>query len=162
MIVSDSSPLIMLGKQGQLDILKKCFKKVLISKSVYEEIACKKESYEAIALNNAIKEKWISVQKTETLSKLETEKLGKGEKESISLAIKHKCLLIMDDGTAKKYASIFKVDAHGTFYVILLACKKNFLDKSSAKGLLESMMAEGFYISSEVHSRFLKMIAALK
>ena len=163
MIVSNSSPIIILAKQGMLDMLKKCFKEVIIPESVYEEIMHKNGTPEAIALNHAIKEKWISVQKVAVIVKLETKKIGQGEKEAISLAYKHKSLLLMDDDSAKKYASIFGVEAHGTFYVIIyLACTRKLLDKSSAKEVLENMIADGFYISSEFYSRFIRLLDTLE
>ena len=162
MIVSNSSPIIILAKQGMLDMLKKCFKEVIIPESVYEEIMHKSGTPEAIALNHAIKEKWISVQKVAVMVKLETKKIGQGEKEAISLAYKHKSLLLIDDDSAKKYASIFGVEFHGTFYVIYLACKRKLLDKSSAKEVLENMIADGFYISSEFYSRFISLLGTLE
>ena len=162
MIVSNSSPIIILAKQGLLDLLKKCFKTVIIPESVYEEITHKSGTLEAIALNQAIKEKWISVQKASVMDKFETKKIGQGEKEAISLAHKYKSLLVVDDDSAKKYASIFGVKAHGTFYVIYLACTRKLLDKSSAKDVLESMIADGFYISSEFYSRFIRLLDELE
>ena len=155
MIVSNSSPIIILAKQGMLDLLKKCFKEVIIPESVYEEIMHKSGTPEAIAMNHAIKEKWISVRKVAVIVKLETKKIGQGEKEAISLAYRLKSLLLIDDDSAKKYASIFGVESHGTFYVIYLACTRKLLDKSSAKEVLENMIADGFYISSEFYSRFM-------
>ena len=162
MIVSNSSPIIILAKQGMLDLLKKCFKGVIIPESVYEEIMHKSGTVEAIALNQAIKEKWISVQKVAVIVKLETKKIGLGEKEAISLAYKHKSLLVIDDDSAKKYASIFGVESHGTFYVIYLACTRKLLDKSSAREVLENMIADGFYISSEFYSRFIKLLDTME
>lgn len=161
MIVANSSPIIILAKQGLLDLLEKCFKKVVISECVYDEVM-QKNTPEAIALNKAIKGKWISVQKVTLIAGLETKNIGQGEKEAISLAHHHKSLLIIDDDSARKYASIFGVEAHGTFYVIYLACARKLIDKTSAKNLLESMIADGFYVSSELYSRFINLLNTLK
>ncbi len=90
-----------------LDLLKKCFKEVIIPKSVYEEIMRKKGSVELIAVEKAIKAKWVIIEKATVIQALNTKKIGDGEKEAISLAIKYKSLLIIDDDSAKKYASIF-------------------------------------------------------
>lgn len=161
MIVANSSPIIILAKQGLLDLLEKCFKKVIIPKSVYDEVM-QKNTPEAIAFNRAIKGKWISVQKAALMAELETKNIGQGEKEAISLAHHHKSLLIIDDDSARKYASIFGVEAHGTFYVIYLACARKLIDKTSAKNLLENMIADGFYVSSELYSRFISLLNTLK
>ncbi|MBI1935646.1 DUF3368 domain-containing protein [Candidatus Woesearchaeota archaeon] len=158
MIVSDSSPIINFGRHGMLDILRRCFKKVLISDSVYREVMQKKESPESVDLENAIKSKWISVEKMRVMEQLGTKNLGQGEKESISLASKYKLILLIDDDSAKKYAAIFGVEAHGTLYAIYLAYSKKSIDKAEAASLLNRMIEAGFYISPEVKSRFVELL----
>lgn len=162
MIVANSSPIIILAKQGMLDLLKKCFKKVVIPESVYDEVIQKSSTPEAIALQKAIKEQWILVQKVAAMAEIETKNIGQGEKEAISLAYNHKCLLIIDDDSAKKYASIFGVEAHGTFYAVYLACARKVIDKTSAKNVLGGMIDDGFYVSSEFYSKFIKLIDTLE
>ena len=162
MIVSNSSPIIILGKQGMLDILKKCFKKVIIPKRVYDEVMHKKDSPESITLKKGINDKWIVIEKTAVSAFLHTKNLGQGEKEAISLAVKHKSLLLIDDDSAKTYATVLNVEVHGTFYVIYIALLKNFISKSQAKKILEDMIANGFYISTDIYSRFLDLLNSLK
>ena len=161
MIVANSSPILILAKQGMLDLLKKCFKKVVIPESIYDEVVQKSNTPEAIALQKAVKEQWILVQKAAAMAELETKNIGRGEKEAISLAYDHKSILIIDDDSAKKYASIFGVEAHGTFYVIYLACARKLIDKTSAKNVLEGMIADGFYISSEFYLKFINLLDTL-
>jgi len=162
MIVADSSPIIILAKQGLLNLLQKCFKDLMIPESVYNEVMHRSGTPEAIALEKAVKEKWISVQKLDVVEYLDTKSIGQGEKEAISLAIRHKSILIIDDDSVRKYASIFGVEAHGTFYVIYLACTKKLIDKSTTKNTIESMIADGFYISSEIYSRFISLLDRLE
>lgn len=162
MIVANSSPIIILGKQGILDLLKKCFKNLIIPKSVHDEVMHKKGSPEAVALNKAINEKWVSVEKISVSPVLLTNRIGRGEKEAISLAAKHKKLLLIDDDSAKTYASILGVEAHGTFYVIYLACLKGSISKAEATQTLESMITDGFYVSTELYSKFLDLLNSLK
>ena len=162
MIVADSSSIIILAKQGILDIFKKCFQKAMIPKSVYEEITQKKDSPEVIALENAIKDKWIVIEKATIIPMLDTKNIGQGEKEAISLAYKHKSLLIIDDDSAKKYASIFGIEAHGTLFVVYLAYIRKFIDRTDAVDILEGMIADGFYISAETYMRFFELLDSLK
>lgn len=162
MIVVNISPIIILAKGGMLELLKKCFKKAIIPKSAYAEIMQKKGTYETIALQKAIKAQWITVQKTAVISELNTKNIGQGEKEAISLAFKRKSLLIVDDDSAKKYASVFGVEAHGTLYVIYLACARKLVDKTEAVNALEGMIVDGFYVSSELHMKFLDLLNTLE
>ena len=162
MIVANSSPIIILGKQGMIELFEKCLRKVIISKSVYEEVMQRKDSPEAIALNRAIKSGRITVQKVAIIPTLDTKNIGQGEKEAISLAYKHKSLLIVDDDSAKKYASIFRVEAHGTLYVIYLAYARRLIDRTTSINILEGMISEGFYVSSELYSKFLDLLGKLE
>lgn len=158
MIVSNSSPIIMLAKQGMLDIMRKCFGKVVIPKSVYDEVAQKEESPELIALDKAIRDKWIAVEKATVASAWDTKKLGHGEKDAISLAAKYKSMLIIDDDSAKAYASIFGIDAHGVLYVIYSAYKKKIISHDDAMNAMQGMAANGFYISNNVYTRFFDLL----
>lgn len=156
MIVSNSSPIITLGASGKLELLKKCFKEIIIPLAVYTEISKKEESPEFISLQRGIDEKWIKIEKIEMLSLLKTPTLGDGEKEAISLASKYKVILIIDDDTAKTYAEIMRVKAHGTLYVLILAVHRNILSKKEAIEILNQLMKAGFYLSTELYGRFLE------
>jgi len=162
MIVADSSPIIVLAKHGRLALLKGCFNEVIIPKSVHEEIMQKKDGPEVIDLNRAIKGKWVIVEEASVIPMLVTKNIGPGEKDAISLASKHKSLLLVDDDSAKKYASIFGVEAHGSFFVIYLACMKNLIKKEDAISILERMMTDGFYISSELYAKFFELLNSRK
>ena len=158
MIVSNSSPLIALGAIGRLELFRKCFKQVLIPPGVYGEISEKEESPEFISLQKGIREKWIEVEKIELLSTLKTDTLGQGEKEAISLAAKHKVVLIIDDDSAKAYAAIMGVESHGTLYLLILAVRRNIVSRKEVIEIVNLMMSKGFYISTDVYGWFLQEI----
>lgn len=158
MIVADSSAIIALGKQGVLHLLKKCFTEAMIPESVYEEVSRKHGSTEAAAIDQALEEKWVSVEKIGVHPLLVTENIGKGEKEAISLAAKRKTTLLADDEIAKSYAAILGVETHGTLYIIFLSCQKKIITKEKAVEIVKGMISEGLYISTEVYSKFTEMI----
>lgn len=158
MIIINSSPIIFLAKQGNLQLFKKCFKNAIISKSVYEEIKRKSDNLEFISLEKAIRDGWIRVEPINVLEQLDTKSLGKGEKESISLAAKHRCLLIIDDDLAKQYASIFGIEAHGALFVVNLAYLKKIISKESAINIFKTMIKDGFYITPELYAKFIDLL----
>jgi uncharacterized protein len=161
MIVVNSSPIIILGKQSMLHLLKGCFKKIIIPNSVFNEIMQQEDSPEAMALKKVINDLWISIEKTTVNPYLHTRNLGQGEKEAISLALKHKSILLIDDDSAKTYSEVLGVEVHGTFYVIYLAIIRKIIPKEEAKKILERMIADGFYISTDVYSRFLNLLNSM-
>jgi predicted nucleic acid-binding protein len=161
MIVSNSSPIIILGKQARLELLKECFKRVIIPKTVYCEIKKRKDNEEAISLEKAIKDRWLVVEEIKTNEILLTDRIGQGEKEAISLAAKYKALLLMDDAVARGYASILGVEFNGTLFVILLAFVKGFISREEARKILERMILDGFYVSTQIYSRFLDLLNSI-
>ncbi|MDP4039314.1 MAG: DUF3368 domain-containing protein [Candidatus Pacearchaeota archaeon] len=161
MIVSNTSPIIVLGKQGVLELLKNCFGKVIIPQEVYNEIIKKEDSLETISLKKGIEEKWIIIEETAINPIINTDNLGKGEKEAVSLAAKKKSILLIDDDNARKYASLLRVECRGTIYVLFLAVLKKIMDKIEAKEIFDNIVIEGFYVSTEVYSGFLSMLERL-
>ena len=114
MIISNSSPLIVIGKTGQLQLLKKLYKQILIPKDVYAEVVERgkeKKERDAFLTDEAINEGWIKVEnltKKEIQSSIELHKkfsISKGESEAIILAQRYgKCTLILDDMEAREIA----------------------------------------------------------
>ena len=158
MIVSDSSPIINLGKQGFLELLKKCFGKVIVPKAVFTEIMKREDSIEAKSFEKGINEKWIIVEEVGINPVIETDNVGIGEKEAISLVAKMDCLLLIDDDNGKKYASILNIESHRTIFVVFLSVLKKFINKEKAKKLFEDMVKEGFYVSTELYAEFLNLL----
>lgn len=60
--------------------------------------------------------------------------------------------------SAKDYAFILGVEAHGSLYALYLACAKKIVDKDKAKEIFEGMIRNGFYVSTDLYSRFLKLL----
>jgi len=162
MIVADASPLIAFGKHGKLEILKSCFKKIAISEGVYGEVVLKKESPEAAALLKAVNDKWITVENVTVSQVLDTKSLGQGEKEAISLARKRKTVLLIDDDSAKAYASILGVESHGSLYAIYVAYLRKIITKEEVVRTLEELISDGFYVSIELYSKFYSLLNSLK
>ena len=172
MIVSDSSPIINLGKQGFFELLKKCFGKVIVPKAVFAEIMKKEDSIEAKAFEKGINEKWIIVEEVGFTISLTSELENKvslasfcaipiksrASKEAISLVAKMDCLLLIDDDNGKKYASILNIESHRTIFVVFLSVLKKFINKEKAKKLFEDMVKEGFYVSTELYAEFLNLL----
>lgn len=159
MMVTNTSPLINFGKQGRLDII--CSNVILIPEAVYIEILRKESSPEVLIISKAIKDKTIIVEKIRIHSLLMSARIGQGEKEAITLAYKYKCNLIIDDDSARSYAALLKVEARGTLSVLLHAVKKKKITKPEAKKLLEAMISERFYISTELYREYLELLSKI-
>ncbi|MEK6982313.1 MAG: DUF3368 domain-containing protein [Candidatus Micrarchaeota archaeon] len=156
-IVSNSTPLICLAKINQLNLLKKLFKEIIITKEVYEEVVVrgKEESYsDSTFIEQAINEEWIKVveHKISKTVLLFTE-LDVGEISSISLALnKNADFILIDEAAGRHVARSFQLKTKGTLGVLLLAYRKNLITKEYLKDLIAFLIANGFRISSELYS----------
>ncbi len=157
MIVSNSTPIIHLGKVGKLKLLQECFQKVFIPEEVYQEINALPKSIEAVLLQQALQERWMHKEKVIISAELEKFSwLDQGELHAIALAMQKKKPILIDDKVAKQVAAIFKIEVHGTIYVILKAYEKKFLNKEDAIRTVNDMMKNEFYLTSDVYALFLE------
>lgn len=165
MIVSNASPLIYLSKISKLNFLKEKFEKVLIPQKAYVEIVKGKELFaEVVKIENAIEEKWLEVVKSKNKKRIDELKigfpnLGDGEIESIVISEEKNLQLLLDDSSARRVAESFKINAHGTLFVLLRAFENKLIGKEEAIRLINKLVEEGFRISVELYS---KLITELK
>lgn len=158
MIVTNTTPLINLGKCGKITLLKAIFKKVVIPETVLEELQRKSQSEETLAVQQAIKEQWMMVERVSETTLPQITLLGQGEREAITLASQYKCIFLTDDNFAKSYALFQRIESHGTIYVLTRAVLRKLITKEEAKELLEKMITLGFYVSTKAYVDFINLL----
>lgn len=169
-VSSDTGPLIWLGKCRILELLNKLFSKVVISETVYEEAVLRgieKGFEDARLIANALEEGWIGVYKASKQfadkveaaeSKLNIE-LGRGERETIALALERRIsILLTDDEDAYHVAKSLGINPKGTLYVLLESVKKGHINKEQAKQHMGQMIEEGFWLSPTIVNNFHKTL----
>lgn len=172
-MISNSSPLIILGKLNRLDILEKLFRKVEIAESVYEEVVVmgmKLNKAESFIIKDMIEKDLISI---ENLNKLGQEKslflqkthqaLEKGEADSIALAIQKKQkYVLIDEMMARKVAIIHGLKLIGILGVLLLAYRKKAISEDEIEKLADDIALSDFRIGSDVLSEFWRVFEEVK
>lgn len=159
MIVSDASPLINLAKTGKLHLLRELFGKVLIEEEVKRETIDRgKEegALDALVIEDAVKEGWIGVEKV-----IEEKSFGgihKGEGNSILLAKKYECSVMIDEEDAREVARAMGLKTRGCLYVLKAAVEKGLMSKDDAIRTLDEMIENGFRISARIYAKFLEEI----
>ena len=89
--------------------------------------------------------------------------MGVGESSSLGLALKLKQPLIIDDKKAVFIANTLGIECHGTLYVILLALKKKIImNKKEAIDVVNHLISNKLYLSSDVLSEFYAMLEKIK
>ena len=150
-VVVNTTPIIALADIGQLDLLQKIYGEIVIPEAVDLEVL----SEPARSLLDSTK--WIKVVKPKVISQKSTfsTRLHAGEIEVLTLA--QECgadLLIIDDNAAKKTAKYLGFAVTGTMGVLLKAKHEGYIDR--VKPLMERLIADGLYVSSEVQAYVLE------
>ena len=154
--IVNSSPLIALARIGKLELLRRAFSSISITEQVYHEIMSKPDYAESIAIKKAVEEeKWIKVNKSKEIN----DSLGAGEASTLGLALMLRQPLIIDDKKASFIANTLGLECHGTLYVILLALKKKIIkSKKEAIDIVNLLISNKLYLSSEVLSEFYTLL----
>ena len=150
LIISNSSPLIIIGKISELELLKILYKQINIPKEVYVEVVERgkeKKELDAFLIEEAVNDGWIKVEdltKKEIQSTVELHKkfdLSKGESEAIILAQRYKkCTLILDDLEAREVAKARNITLSDTLLIPLEALASRKINYDDFKKVFEKII----------------------
>lgn len=147
-VVSNSSPIILLHKIGQLNLLKNLYGKIYIPRAVYTEVC--------VEQNILASFKWINVidiQNVGVKSFFKTN-LHDGEIEVIILATEMSAdLLILDDLLARKYAQHIGLEITGTIGVLLALKNMNIIEE--VKPIMKQLLSIGMHIDKGLYDEVL-------
>lgn len=147
-IIADSSPLIGLARIGQLALLPKLARRIVVPQAVWNEVTAAR--MDAPGASEVAAQKWIEV--------LEADRqvvapllimVGQGEAEAIALAQrKLSSVLLLDDLRARKLASRLGLRRMGTIALLGQAKREGMIPK--LKPVLDALVANGIYIRQEL------------
>lgn|SRR3989344_422113 len=162
MIISNSSPLILLARINKLGIIKEIYKKIYIPKAVYNEVIVrgKEEKYsDAFIIERAVDDFiFIKELKEENLreSKKLNDVIGMGESEAITLAIQERAqLLLIDNLEPRKIAEVKNIKCRSTPGIILEALHKEKITVEEYKNSIIKL-AEYAWLSGDIVAYFLE------
>lgn len=166
-VVSNSSPLISLGKLDMLFLLEKLFGKVIVPQAVYEEVVVKgseeerKDVFHVVAL---IDQGIIRIENVETREDVLEKRLGRGETEAIILASRKKAdVILMDDLLARIEARKRNLKVKGTVGILYQAYCRNFLDWSGFQSVMEEIISRrDIWVHEDLCKEVLENAKALK
>ena len=161
MIISNSSPLILLAKMNKLELLKKLYREVSIPKEVHKEVILmgKQEGYaDAFLIEKAIND-FIVVKDLKEKHEEEATKLhkiiGSGETGAIILAIKEKAdLLLIDNLEPRKIAETQNIKCRSTPGILLEAYKKGIISHEEYTNSIK-LLSKIAWLSGDIVAHFL-------
>ena len=142
-IISDTSPLILLEKIGELDLLYKVFGEIIVTREIADEYKLKLPE-------------WISIQNptNKNYQKILEQSVDAGEASAIALAVElEDCLLIVDDLKGRNLADALGIKITGTLGVMLEAKLSGKIN--SVKYLLAKIKQTDFHFSKELEKKIL-------
>ena len=116
-VIVNSTPLIVLGKIGRLDLLRMRYGEIIIPEAVFREVTEKNDKAKEELLSAG---KWIHVLpvKNETDRRMYKAKLHDGEVEVMLLAQEIQAdVVVIDDGPARKTAEYLGLSLTGTIHI---------------------------------------------
>lgn len=161
-VVSDSSPLILMARIGCLELLRDLYKTVLIPEAVFNEAVNKgKEGgYGDAFLIEKEVGRFILVKnlKGEFTGQLKSliKSYGRGESEAVLLCLQEKAdIMLADDYDPRKLAETYGIKWLSTLGILFAALKKEFIDlEIYIKKITE--LSKYAWLSGDVVSSFLQ------
>jgi predicted nucleic acid-binding protein len=145
-IVSNAGPLIALAKIERFGLLRALFNKIAIPQAVYDEVVVRGKGRAGADETRKAVGDWIEVQdvQNEAMVKGFLTKLGRGESETIALALELEAdLVLLDDYKARTTAEFMGLNITGTVGVL--------------KRILDELRVKGVRLSDKVYSEVLKI-----
>jgi predicted nucleic acid-binding protein len=158
-VVSNSTPLIFLAKIGRLNILEHIFKTVNIPNEVYTEVVIrgKEKGYSDAFLVEKLVDKNLILKKDVEIKKLKNMPIGKGEQETIELAMKLGIPdILIDDAKGRRIARVYDLKPKGTLWVLTKAYEEDVINKQDLKNCITELIKHGFRIKEEILIEILK------
>lgn len=155
--VSNSGPLIHLGKAGQLELLFSFFDQIFIPEKVYREVVVKgmeKAAPDALQVKRLIAQKRIQIQNPTLDLEFDPSAAGvhMGELDAIALALEllPGQVVLLDDHAVRLLAQALGLRVRGSLGIILAAVENNVI--SIEKGIsIVRILSRIMYLSAEVY-----------
>ena len=147
-VVSDSGPLICLGRLNLLVLLPALFADVQVPDQVLRECATRPGNIDAARIMNAVASGWL---KPCGLQALADGPLGRGERAAITRALAIDAGLLTDDQEARLYALSLHLFVVGTLGVLVRAKRAGLL--AGVAPLIQQLRDSGQWFGNGVTSR---------
>ena len=132
-VIADTSPLNYLVLIGEVEVLRRLYRRVVIPEAVWRELQNPKAPA-TVAEWIARPPAWLEIEGSTGASDPGLRMLGEGEREAITLAMQHQrdALLLMDEGSGRREASRRNLRITGTLGVLNDAASRGCVDLPSA------------------------------
>jgi predicted nucleic acid-binding protein len=146
-VVVNSSPLIVLFRSGQAELLPQLFKSIIVPDQVYQEIVVEGPLDEVKRMLPNVS--WYSRMEVKISLKVAAWNLGAGESSVFSFASqKPEYRAVVDDLAARRCARVLGIKTLGTGGLLVVAKKRGLIQ--SVRKRIERLRESGLYMSDSV------------
>lgn len=145
-VIINASPLIVLFKSKQSELLPQLFTEILVPEAVWKEITAKNDE----AARQLTEVSWAkSIAGIIIHNEIANWDLGKGESEVLSFSFNQRdYVAVVDDRAAKKCAQSFDIITLGTGGILLLAKRRGLISDVSSR--LQDLQNAGLWLSDSI------------
>ena len=148
--VSNTTVLVLLSRVGELRLLE--LFDILIPSEVYDELFFQNQKYQQ-------SQDLLRKMKFEVIKpKIIISGLDKGECAALSLAIERRKIFLSDDNKARNVGLANSLEVIGTAGVLLLNVQHNKITKKDALIVLDKLVENGYYLSTELYVNIRKLL----
>jgi len=153
--ISNTSPLLYLYRIGKIELLPRLFEQVLTVPAVAAELKTGREKGYSVPQTEEYG--WLQiVSPNQVPSEWLASDLGKGELETMALALEHQeKMVILDDALARRIAQAAGLEVWGTLRVSLEAKRGGMLPAMST--VIDELRGSGMWISEDIRQRILNL-----
>jgi len=156
-IVSNTSSIVFLAKLNIFYLAKNIFSKIIIPKEVFIEIM-ENPGYELNIIEKEL-DNFIQIAELKNIKELP---IHLGEKAAISLCIeKNINKFLSDDKKTRDYAESLDIEVIGILGIIIKNTKDKKLKKQDALKIINDLIKNDFYISSDLYLEIIKEIDSI-
>ena len=152
----NASPLIILGRAGQLDLLRAVYGTVVVLDAVAAEVlGGPAGDAAAIALQT---EGWfLRARVPEVPAAVAAWDLGPGESEVLAWGLAHPgSEVILDDRLGRRCGRTLGIPVRGTVGIVVLAKQQGVIPVAGS--VLDALRGAGLFITAELHERALRLV----
>jgi predicted nucleic acid-binding protein len=155
-IISDSSPLILLARIGLLSLVKELFQEIIIPQEVYQEVVIQGESRPGS--REAKEASWIKVERVLNLELIEAfHHHGLSRKDAAVIALaqeKQADAVLMDEQRGRAICRETGLEVIGTGGLLVRAKEKGLIP--NIRSPLDGLIRQGFRLTPELYETFLE------
>jgi predicted nucleic acid-binding protein len=160
MLVFDATPLIYLAKSEKIEEVDRLEGEKFIPEKVYEEVVEEPENEpDAEKIRKTVEVDIFTVVPSEVEE--ESDFLSQADLQVLKVAEDRDAVAVMDEENGRNVADVRGIETRGTAFIVLRMQKEGMISQKEAEKIIDRMIDEGWYCSTDLYKEIMKKIEEL-